>query len=405
MAQVFLGSSGSGFFDIRFVSAISFFLLFPCFFFYQVLLGAGFIRPLMGGYFGIVSISFLGPLVVAYVLHSLRTGRVVVFDFLVFSFLFWFVLIVVINYFYGVDVEFLKWHFGLAAQFLLIFIVFKYLDYDSAVLSGICCVSLVLMTMAIFIYSVDGFFYLKGMAESAEYVATYQSFALAYFLTFVVAISAVNRFCFRVLLYCLAIPALYLNGARSEFVGLLLFIVLYEFMLSRKRVLYVAILFFLMVAIFFIVIFLDGLIPDNRVLLLFNLPDDKSYLLRKGFADAGYEVIYGNPFWGGYASYAPGEYVHNIFSAWIDLGIVGFLFVLFLLTVPLSTVVYLIFVKRVVGHEYFLVAALLGVTALLILFAKYFAYQVFPAALGAYSVLGRCKAKSNRSREVSETDY
>jgi hypothetical protein len=82
-----------------------------------------------------------------------------------------------------------------------------------------------------------------------------------------------------------------------------------------------------------------------------------------------------------------GLYAHNIFSAWVDLGFVGFVWLLLMLLIP-----FCVLAARAWGSrpdddlpDLMLTLVLLAVTLLLLFTAKEFTYMLTGAALGRYA--------------------
>ena len=75
-------------------------------------------------------------------------------------------------------------------------------------------------------------------------------------------------------------------------------------------------------------------IPDNRILELLDLSHSTSANKRHHLTMHAVQTIKAHPFLGDYASYAPGYYSHNILSAWVDLGLFGFIYLNAILVIP-----------------------------------------------------------------------
>src|SRR5438445_6797228 len=83
---------------------LAFFLLFPGFFFYNTFLGLGVIGAFLGGYFSLVSLAFLFPLIFFYVVDAKRKKNYFQkTDFYYFIFLIYCFIVVVINFIAGTN--------------------------------------------------------------------------------------------------------------------------------------------------------------------------------------------------------------------------------------------------------------------------------------------------------------
>jgi O-antigen ligase len=186
-------------------------------------------------------------------------------------------------------------------------------------------------------FSIDGFFYLQALneAKSPENLATYQGFARSYIYTFLIVISTVNAVGARFLLYGLATSSLFLNGARAEFSAVIFMIPLIETYHARHK-LYSIIPFFLVLILFAVSLeSVVGMLPDNRTLQLLDLSHSSSINARQQLSANAWRTITENPVFGDFASYPDGHYAHNILCAWVDFGLVGFVFLAALLVCPI----------------------------------------------------------------------
>lgn len=176
-----------------------------------------------------------------------------------------------------------------------------------------------------------GIFYVKQDAHFSEaYVATYQGFARSLVVVSLLLISYYWKVSglFYAILTCSMI-AIFLNGARSEFVAftLAVFLVTLVYCLSSRLT---AIIYIVVVAlvVFFVYNILDYL-PDSRMIELINLGDSSSGIARSHFFEYGLKIIYDFPIMGWYGKYVNiggvGAFPHNIFSAWVNLGLIGFI--------------------------------------------------------------------------------
>lgn len=348
--------------------------LFPLFFLYQLAVSKG-ISPVLGGYTGIVSvISLASILLIAFAFHRQR-GFWVSFD-----------LWVVLLFLYG-----LAWSYtsqvylpekGLGENViggLVIWLSYYFfgrvVPFEDRQFSRLFLFSYLLMLAVIVSNVEDGVFKL-GRGESA---ATYQSFA--YSFLFVSCLVLMNRRSLVAAWVVAAVTllALVLNGARSEFIAFVIILLTY-FLLGRGRV----ISFALMVIAFAVAIanmaFLENF-EKNRFYNLFFMGAQGSLDERTQANSAGLETILKNPVLGDFASYPPGLFAHNVSSAWVDLGLVGFVWfialaiycVYILIRTPLS------FSE---SREKRMLFALILAGVVLLISAKYFTYPLFALTLG-----------------------
>ncbi|HJV81837.1 hypothetical protein [Noviherbaspirillum sp.] len=378
----------------RSMAHLAFFALFPGFFFYHSALGTEMIGPMLGGYFSWVALAFAPFLFGLYLIEVMKDLRYLPrFDIFFFLYLLYFLLVVAFNAAGGADQDVVKDHLLAILQFVVVFIVFKMADFRASIVRWAAFVTLIVMTALVFYLSVDGMFYLKqdSALGDTESLASYQGFARSYFLTALAVAAFTNSIPLRMLIYALCIPALFMNGARSELIALTITVFLIEVFYARYRWL---ILVFAGVVIALCTLYFDELIavlPSNRTLEILHLSADSSWQARNSLLLHGLRTIADHPLLGDYGSYVAlggsGDYIHNIFSAWVDLGLSGFLFLAGLLLVPMYRVCADMAMqdRKARSDEFVLSFALLFVTILLLLTAKNFTDVLIAAALGRYS--------------------
>lgn len=365
-----------------------FFMLFPGFFFYHTLLGTGTTGAFLGGYFAPVALLFAAPMGLVYLSRMRREAqRLTRIDVHYGLFFIYFVCIVVVNAAAGADRAIVIYHVLAILFMVLVYIAFSFLDFDSRRFRSVGLLSLAAMSTIVFSYSVDGVFYLGalGIAKDANALATYQGFSRSYLFTYLAVATFTRSLPLRLALHALGAATLFVNTARSEFVALLFAIPVIEFYYSRHK------LYFVLGSICLATtlgLYLDQILaalPSNRILELFDLSHSTSANARQQLTVHAVQSITAHPILGDYASYKPGHYSHNALSAWVDLGLVGMLYVAALATVPIAPM----FI-----HEYFaarerplfmLAFGFACATILLLLTSHYFTDMLLSATLGACS--------------------
>jgi len=267
------------------------------------------------------------------------------------------------------------------------FIIFKVIDPSNDKFKITVIFSLLAMSVIIFYFSVDGSFYLALLEESInpESVATYQGFARSYLLTFVILIPFIKNILIRAVIYSIAISSLFLNSARTELVALIFLIPIIEVYYAKHKTFIILGIFILvsLVALNFSYI-LDAL-PHNRILELADLSHSTSANLRHYLMEQAIQTITSHPFLGDYASYAPGSYAHNILSAWVDLGLFGFIYLLILLTLPALELLFNGYFLQAKSAHFLLAFSLISITLLLLFTSQTFDNMLIGAALGSYT--------------------
>jgi hypothetical protein len=367
---------------------LAFLLLFPGFFFYQTLIGVGEVKAYLGGYFAVVSIAVSFPLGFSYCRALKAAGyRVARTDLQFGFFLAYFLVVIAINALFGATATIDKNNLASILYFLNIYIIFKTIDFSDRRTKSVALTSLLLMSALIFYFSAGGVFRPGqiGDPQSPESVATYQGFARSYMLTFVAVISFTRTSPARILVYCIAVPALFLNGSRSELVALLCLIPVVEIYRAKSPLHILCFLLVASAAATMITITLEQALPESRVWELFNLSQSESANARHGLAQQALATIGEHPLLGAYASYRPGEYAHNILSAWVDLGMFGFAYMLFMLVPAAFELLASSLFLRARSGDFLLVLSLICISLLLLFTAKNFTDMCAGAALGAYA--------------------
>jgi hypothetical protein len=214
---------------------------------------------------------------------------------------------------------------------------------------------------------------------------TYQSVAAYLYVPAIVSV-ALFRGWSAGFLFALFGVCFYVNGARAEFIAYLTFGLVY-LVISRGGVAKSAALFFVILLGLTSVPVLDAVFDflsgfsGNRINdLIFNRAEG-SISLRRIASVQAWQTVMQHPLTGAFGHYRPGNYAHNILSAWVDLGITG----LFLFLAMLGSALFASF-KRFFQHPESLIARLtvsgflpvIGV----VLFAQQYLYVLFALVLG-----------------------
>jgi O-antigen ligase len=369
---------------------LAFIALFPCFFFYNTAMGTGAIDPVLGGYFSLVSLAFTPLLLIIYSVQIKRSTRFFTsIDLAFFTFLFYFLFVISFNFANGADRNLAKDHLLSIVHFAAVFIVFRIAQFESPQMKWMALLCIAGMTAIIFTFSVDGFFHLKEQHGYGDIrsMANYQGFARSYFVTFLVVLPFIRLPMLRLAMYFICVPALFINGARSELSAALLVVVLAELFFARHRP---SIAVFALTLLALILVFFDNLmllLPNNRSLELLALSQSTSWEARQFAFSHALRTIADHPLLGDYGSYRAGWYAHNIFSAWVDLGFFGFAYLLCMIMFPICFLLNdtMSRGKRPRSEERLLALLLLCTTMFMLFTSKDFTYTLVGAALGRYA--------------------
>jgi hypothetical protein len=262
------------------------------------------------------------------------------------------------------------------------------------------------MSVIVFYFSDQGVFYLRSQNETDENeaLASYQGFARSLFVTVIVVLPFLKKNIIGIALICVGIFALYINGARSELVATIFSVALFMLISSKYKFATFGVGLVLLGLVAFYSNYLIELLPNNRSLQLLDATGSTSWTTRQGFLLSALDTISKNPILGSYGSYARsgniGTYAHNIISAWVDLGVAGFLILIYSLLYPTIILSGRIFSTRKKSEEMLLVFVLIVSTAFLLVVAKSFTYMLTGAALGAYARFGSSNFHSKSSESA-----
>lgn len=370
------------------IANAAFLALFPGFFFYHTLLGTGTTGAFLGGYFSPVSLAFLLPLTFTLIRHYRHMyRRMSSLEIHASIFLAYFLIVIICNSAAGANRAIVMNHVLCILFIFNTFIIFTVIDFSSLTFRIGALVALLGMSSVAFTYSVNGVFYLGalGFAKDADSLATYQGFARSYLVTFLPLICFTRSLLIRVPLYGIAVATLFVNTARSEFVALLFVIPIIEFYFSKYKMLF---LLTTLLACVWLNLYMEQVmaaLPNNRILELLDLSHSTSANKRQHLSAHALQTITAHPFLGDYASYAPGYYAHNILSAWVDLGLFGFVYLIAILIFPAVPMFFREYMSGRKNGDFILGFSLMCSTSLLLLKSHYFTDMLIGATLGAYA--------------------
>lgn len=365
-----------------------FLVLLPGFFAYHFLLAKGLIPPVLGGYSTAMALIWLLPLSMlllqrVLLLESERCAMDVAF----LAFLGYALAVMLLNMALSARGTAAADQIGVLPQFVVLYVVARLVPADAPRLRGLLTVLLLAMSLAIVTNADEGTFFAASfdLLKTGDYFANYQAYGFVYSVCLIVVLSATPSLRQRLWIYLFALPTLFLNGARTELIGVVLLALVLEFMRSRRKLLTLAIAAGILAAVASVLPLLADQYPESRTLFLFlEYSDDLSKLERARMLHDGWQSILQSPWLGALGSHQPGEHIHNALSAWVDLGLPGFAAYALLLTIPLVDL-WLLRRHDLDEPAYQLALSLVCLMALFALTAKHYTHQLFPLALGAYA--------------------
>lgn len=377
--------------NIEKAAFVFFIFLFPGAFFYHAAVGLDYIPPVLKGYVSIVGLVGSLLLIAFKALGFVRGNPIEKNHIWFFIFIINFSLVSFYNFSIGAHSSNAKINLLLALNLLACYLVFSNIDSVGKGFKYFVVIAGAAMSAIIFFFSENGVFDVSSQSPNAPLVANYQTFALAYLPVMIVAIAKSTNRLWRYALFLVAVYCLYFNGARSEFLAMLIFFAVFEVSISNKRaieVLRVTVFTVAAIASIFIVI-PQGV--ENRTSRLVNLSEDNSSNVRRDIFQEGIDKISKSPLLGDYGNYEQGLYIHNVFSAWQDLGLFGFLYFCLIMAIPLFYFSRDSLIRQNTSKETALCLGMLVATSILLICAKYFAYPLVAITLGIISRVDRPK--------------
>lgn len=380
--------AGPGFATLRerrshVLAALSFVLLFPAFFYYQSAVAVSYVSNFLGGYFTAGAAITLPLLLVAlfsapYVRSIGSSAPTTLFA----VFMAMFAGYVITGALTGANELITSTYLAYLLKFVSIFLVAALVNGQNAGFQRLCQVLFLGIVVTALTTASDGKF-LQGaitVALGGDFFLDYQGLAYAYIVMLIYAVPSLN-YLLRLGLYAASVVALFLIGARSEFAGFLVLVLVIEFCKARSRPRFLLTLAAMAMVGALAFMQLAETFADHRIFALLEVGSDQSVIERSDLMEDAVRTIEENPVFGKYASYEQGNYAHNILSAWVDFGFLGFLVLLGLLIALLG--VHLRMFRTHARHDLFVQSFSCTVfTVLLMLVAKHYTYQMIPVAAG-----------------------
>jgi hypothetical protein len=325
----------NNFFNIA--MAVAFIFLVPGFFIYHWFGNLGVIPMLLGGYSNesallvvIWTLLCALPLLVDRTLGHLQLSSA---ELIYGVFMLYFCAVVMTHWTFGTEPQVSVSHTASIIQLAGAFVVFRFAPLDSVGLRRVLLVGVIWISLMVYQSSAASTLETLLVSTDNTKIATYQSLGRMFLLTVMAIVAFTQSRLTRLLQYLNATVVITLLGARSEVAGLFVFAAAFEWALMHHKA--IALLFMtvmlagtgpMLVAIYPL---LNEWLPDNRVLgLLIGYEVDGSVQERGELNRFAIETINSNPLLGSYGSYfklgGVGSYAHNILSAWVDTGVVGF---------------------------------------------------------------------------------
>lgn len=311
-------------------------LLFPVFFLYNSGLSKGWFPQFAGGWYGPVSL-FLGiPFALFMAVRWVMRGRRVLVVIDIFVYIFILFCLIWSSFFYSFGLgynsdahQFLYTVEGLMLWFVT-YIAFKHCIYEGkAVVKTFLLLWFVMAIIAISGGN-NGMYYAAQQAvdDYSLQIASYQGFARSALVVSAVILATLQGW--RLVLFSGgSLILLFVLGARTEFVGIVIVTVCIMFAERRNMLLRVGGISAVLLIVSVIAYQYANFVDQSRVLNLLHLGNDSSWQERSVYQQVAWTTISEHWLFGDFGSQqlagSSGAYSHNALSAWVAYGFFGFL--------------------------------------------------------------------------------
>ena len=336
----------------RLMATVFFLLLTEGFILYNEVVVRRLAPPLLGGFFGTTSVAslfFLGVPSVKLLFASAFSGKYFYAKAII-AFFAWISLVTLFYWATGYEKyqdEAVQQSFAVLPLWYSMFSIGLFLR-PNKILENFTIGFLIAVVMFILIYCFESgslMYYAKqGSQGLDEVLSSYQGYARSLSILFIYVFSLSYNQPIKLLLGSLiGSISLFFAGARSEFIGYIIVnlaviaIDLIKVNSKKTSVNLKRLVPFSLLVLFLIVISFYALSSnlDSRILQLFNVVDDSSYIARQDLEALGMMDISSNPLLGVFGGHVAatgsiGGYMHTILSAWAGFGLPAFALILYL---------------------------------------------------------------------------
>ncbi|WP_019558159.1 hypothetical protein [Thioalkalivibrio sp. ALE12] len=388
------------------ISLVAFLVLFPGFFVYHFSVGLTPMEPFLGGLFGYASVVIVASvmLVSSFGFRYVRTSHPpyawLVYVFLLYAGLWTFFHFVLL----GGDPYIKRAAIQAAAAWVFLFVSF-WVAYELPISSvglrrGLWTfLGAVALSLLGYVVATGNAMFYARQAFGVEDIATYQGFARSVLVTALVLLAVARTFRAQVVVLGMGMLSLFVLGARSELVGFVFAVGLVMILASRVDWRYIAVPIAGFVAMVLVLGVFGEWVGSSRQAELFDLSESGSWARRVELQGVALSQIASSwvlgDFGGHIRAESIGGYAHNAISAWVSLGLLGFVGYVGLTVWAWVHSGYRVW-RHGMGDRQWVVAFLFGsAVVLLIVAAKSVFWPVVGLAWGFY---GRALATRSRSR-------
>ena len=326
------------------IPLVSFLLLFPAFFIYQQMLSQAQISAFLGGYYGIMSLILLIPLIFVFFYYLINQIKFFGFIDYFFIFLMFFIIIHALYHFsFGQlagNSEMLEWSLQGVIFNLECYVLSKFSNFENPLFKKIILFLFIYICL-IFLSNLDqGLRFIVNTGN--ESLVSYQGFARSIVIHAALLLFFFQSNLLRFFIILFAFWILFILGSRSE--TLIFFLSLFSvFLINSLKSIKGIMLAFILISASLVILFLNIsavmlFIEKTRFyeFITVGIFNSTSNQARALFLETALEYIYETPIFGNYGVYlnhfgSIGTYPHNLISAWLNLGLFGFILYIIIL--------------------------------------------------------------------------
>ena len=386
------------------IALAAFIVLFPGFFVYHFSVGLTPMTPFLGGLFGYASVVVLAcvMLVSSFGLRYTRVSQPYyvwfVYGFILYAVFWTFIHSILIR-----DEPYIHTAVLQAASTWMFLFVSFWIAYEMPISSTVLRRGLwvFLCSVALFLFGYvlatgNAMFYARQVF-GVEDIATYQGFARSVLVAALVLFSLARTVGAQIVVLAMGMFALFVLGARSELVGFVFAVSLVMMLSSRVDWRYIAVPVAGLVVMVLVLGLLGEWLGSSRQAELFDLSESGSWARRVELQAVALGQIASSwvigDFGGHVRAESVGGYAHNALSAWVSLGVLGFVAYVGLTVWAWAHSGYRVW-RHGMGDRRWVVAFVFGsAVVLLIVAAKSVFWPVVGLLWGFYG-----RALANRSR-------
>jgi len=269
----------------------------------------------------------------------------------------------------------------------------RFIPEDMRLLRKLFLMFVLIVFVSVLIYvAVTGrvFFVARRYFDTEGGIASYQGFARSMMITaFLVLPVFLRRHVLLILFSIMVIFLLFVLSARSEFIGFVVGLSIILFAMSVKDARYLGIIIIGIISFTISLFLLYEYGVSSRILELINIESSSSWQARQIVFDRALMHIHDSPIIGYFGGHAitggTASYAHNVFSAYVNYGLLGFIWYLMLSIIPIIVSLRRVMLRIGPLEEWSVVLGLAVANLLLILAAKSVFWPVPALVWGLYA--------------------